>query len=232
LSCGPDIENEDEIIIVEGRADVINLLKNGIRNVIAIEGSNIPEPIIELTKRKVTTAFIDGDRGGELDLKKLLEVADIDYVARAEEGKEVEELTKKEIYKALREKKPVNKIKKQRLSFQKKPRKKEQIPPHNAKLFLQKLDELLGTHAAYLLGRNMKIISKVPLSELGEGEMIGDFRNVHTIIFDGKINQMIVDLALQWKVKCLVARDYKESVKPGRLTILTSKDLKNKLNKK
>ncbi|HEC91705.1 MAG TPA: DNA primase, partial [Candidatus Atribacteria bacterium] len=106
LSCGPNIRDYDEIIIVEGRADVITLLKNGIRNVIAIEGSKIPKSITTLTKEKITTAFLDGDRGGDLDLKKLLSVADIDFVARADEGKEVEELSKKQIYKALREKIP------------------------------------------------------------------------------------------------------------------------------
>src|SRR3989344_5511996 len=107
LSCGPDIITADEIIVVEGRADVINLLKNGIKNVIAIEGSKIPKEVIDLTKQKNTIAFLDGDRGGDLDLKKLLILADIDFVARAAEGKEVEELTKKEIFKYLREKVPV-----------------------------------------------------------------------------------------------------------------------------
>ena len=87
LSCGPNIRDYDDIIVVEGRADVINLIKNGIRNVIAIEGSKIPQPIINLTKEKITTAFLDGDRGGELDLKKLIELADIDFVAFAERGK-------------------------------------------------------------------------------------------------------------------------------------------------
>ena len=81
LPCGPEILDSEEIIIVEGRADVINLLKNGIKNAIAIEGTSIPESIIELSKKKVTTIFIDGDRGGELILKKLLEICDVDYIS-------------------------------------------------------------------------------------------------------------------------------------------------------
>ncbi|MEM5844336.1 MAG: DNA primase DnaG [Candidatus Aenigmatarchaeota archaeon] len=103
LPAGPDVQNSDEIIVVEGRADVINLLKNGIKNVIAIGGATIPKTIIDLTKEKVTTLFVDGDRGGELIIKELLNLGEIDYIARAPEGKEVEELTKKEIFKALRE---------------------------------------------------------------------------------------------------------------------------------
>ncbi len=104
LPCGPGVLDSEEIVIVEGRADVINLAKYGIKNVIAIEGSSIPQAIIHLSKEKTTTAFFDGDRGGTLNLKSLMETTDLDYVAIAPEGKEVEELSKKEVFKALRDK--------------------------------------------------------------------------------------------------------------------------------
>ena len=110
LPAGPAIDDSDAIIVVEGRADVLNLLKHGIKNVIAVEGTNIPKTIIELSKKKTVTAFLDGDRGGDLILKELLQVADIDYVARAPEGKGVEDLTQKEILKALRNKIPVEQL--------------------------------------------------------------------------------------------------------------------------
>lgn len=61
--AGPGIDESDAIIVVEGRADVINLLRHGIKNVIAVEGTNIPKTIIELSKKKTVTAFVDGDRG-------------------------------------------------------------------------------------------------------------------------------------------------------------------------
>ena len=109
LPAGPDVDTSDTIIIVEGRADVVNLVKHGYRNVIAIEGASggIPKTVIELSRKKTTIAFTDGDRGGEMVLRELLKVADIDYVARAPPGKEVEQLTAKEIAKALRNKIPV-----------------------------------------------------------------------------------------------------------------------------
>ncbi|MBI5388909.1 DNA primase [Candidatus Woesearchaeota archaeon] len=102
LSAGPAIDDSDEVIIVEGRADVVNMLKHGIKNAIAVNGTSIPQTIIELSKRKSVTAFVDGDRGGDLIIKELAAVADMDYVTKAPDGKEVEELTKKEIHKALR----------------------------------------------------------------------------------------------------------------------------------
>ncbi len=107
LPSGPNIDNSDAIIIVEGRADVINLLRCGIKNAIAVEGTSIPPIISELSKKKTTTIFTDGDRGGELILKEALQTCDIDYIARAPHGREVEELSKKEVIKCLRSKIPI-----------------------------------------------------------------------------------------------------------------------------
>ena len=102
LPAGPAVEESDEVMIVEGRADVINLLKYGFKNAIAMNGTSVPETIKELSKKKTIIAFLDGDRGGDLILKELFDTTEFDFVARAPDGKEVEELTKKEIHKALR----------------------------------------------------------------------------------------------------------------------------------
>lgn len=107
LPAGPDIDTSDTIIIVEGRSDVLNLLKHGIKNAIAVEGTNIPKTIQEISKEKFAIAFVDGDRGGELILRELLQVAEIDFVCMAPKGREVEELTYKQITKSLRNKIPV-----------------------------------------------------------------------------------------------------------------------------
>jgi len=102
LPAGPNIDESDEIIIVEGRADVLNLLKHSIKNAIAMNGTSVPETIKELSKKKIVTVFVDGDRGGDLIIKELFDVAELDYITKAPDGKEVEEITKKEIHKALR----------------------------------------------------------------------------------------------------------------------------------
>jgi DNA primase len=102
LPAGPAIEESDEIIIVEGRADVLNLLKHGFKNAVAINGTSVPPSIVELCSKKVATVFVDGDRGGNLIIKEITSIADIDFVTKAPDGKEVEELAKKEIHKAIR----------------------------------------------------------------------------------------------------------------------------------
>ena len=104
--AGPNIDDSDAIIIVEGRRDVLNLLKFGIKNVIAVGGTNVPRTVIDLTKEKITTVFVDGDRGGELILRELLQVADVDFIARAPQTREVEEIPQKLIMKSLKNKIP------------------------------------------------------------------------------------------------------------------------------
>ncbi len=102
LAAGPAIDESEEIIVVEGRADVLNLLKHGFKNAIAMNGTSCPQTIKDISHKKSVTVFVDGDRGGDLIIRELLSVADIDFVCKAPDGKELEEITKKEIHKTLR----------------------------------------------------------------------------------------------------------------------------------
>ncbi|MFD1646477.1 DNA primase DnaG [Haloarchaeobius litoreus] len=106
LPAGPRVEESDAIVVVEGRADVLQLLKYGIKNAIAVEGTDVPEAVATLTQDRTVTAFLDGDRGGDLILKELSQVGEVDYVAFAPAGKSVEDLLHHEVFEALREKVP------------------------------------------------------------------------------------------------------------------------------
>ncbi|MCW7070845.1 MAG: DNA primase DnaG [Methanophagales archaeon] len=129
LPAGPNVESSDAVLIVEGRADVLNLLKYGIKNTVAVEGTNIPPTIAKLSKRKTVTAFFDGDRGGELILKELLQVAEVDFIATSPEGRSVEDMTYKEISKALQNKMPVEQKESLRKKEQVQTQKRDQRPP-------------------------------------------------------------------------------------------------------
>ncbi|XGI83270.1 DNA primase DnaG [Halorutilales archaeon Cl-col2-1] len=107
LPAGPNVEKSDAVLIVEGRADVLNLLKYGIKNAIGVEGTNIPDEISGLSEEKTVTAFLDSDRGGDLILKELDQVGDVDYVAHPPEGKCVEDMSHDEIRESLRNKVPL-----------------------------------------------------------------------------------------------------------------------------
>ncbi len=104
LPAGPNVESSDAVIVVEGRGDVLNLLKHGIKNSIAVEGTNIPKEVVALSKERTVTAFVDGDRGGQMIIQELLQVAEVDFIARAPDNTEVEYLTHKQIMKSLRDK--------------------------------------------------------------------------------------------------------------------------------
>ncbi len=211
LPAGPEVNSSKEIIIVEGRADVIVLMKLGIQNVIALEGVKISETIIRLTREKEATAFLDGDHGGDLILKELLQVASIKYVARAPSGKEVEDLTAKEIENALQKKIPIEEAK-----GKKKKRKKVLVP----KEIVDAASKLKGTLEAILLNEQMKEVGRMPVSELAD--KIREAENVNTVVFDGVTTQRLIDVASEKNIKFLVAARISEVVKqPLNVNLLT-----------
>ncbi len=216
LTAGPDVDTAKELIIVEGRADVINLLRCGIQNVIALEGAKVPETIIKLSKEKDATAFLDGDRGGDLLLKEILQVTNVKYIARAPPGKEVEELTPQQITTALQQKVPIEELK------AKKERRKILVP----KKIIETAKELEGTLEAVLLNEKMKQIERMPVSELAE--KLQEEKDVDTVVFDGVITQRLVDIAGEKNIKYLVAARISDVVKPPlRTRLLTFAEIQS-----
>lgn len=202
LPAGPDVDKSDTIIIVEGRADVINLLKHGYRNVIALGGASVPQTIIDLSKRKKTIVFIDGDRGGELILKKIIQMADIDYIAKAPLGREVEELTGKEIAKALQNKIPIEEIKASIQVLSEKPLKKEVKIPENV---LKMIEEIQGTLEAFFLDKNWQVVEKVAVKDLAERiNNLDTNSNISTIVFDGIVTQRILDVSKNKNIQIII----------------------------
>ncbi|MEM2583451.1 MAG: DNA primase DnaG [Candidatus Thermoplasmatota archaeon] len=213
LPAGPNIDKSDAIIIVEGRNDVINLLRHGIKNVIAVEGTNVPQTIIDLCNEKIATAFVDGDRGGELILRELLQVADIDFVARAPPTREVEELSYKLVMKALKNKIPAEQYL-ENMGIKKE--KKSELGEYE-KLF----EEIRGNHIAVFLDDDGKEIKRVETEKLIEE--VGKTKP-KTIVFDGVITQRLIDNAFENRVKKIVATAMGEVTKiPKNIEILTEK---------
>lgn len=223
LPAGPGVKDSDAIIIVEGRADVLNLLRAGIRNAIAIEGTSVPKAVIELTKDKTVTAFVDSDRGGDLILKELLQVAEIDFVARPPPGRSVEELSKKEIIKALRNKVPVEVV---AAEYRTKPAAIQ--PAETGNNELQELEnmtnKLRGTLKAQLLNEKLEVIQEIQVRELKE--QLSKAQNVKAVIFDGVITQELAELAAGKGVQYLVGMRSRVETVPQNLKVLTLDDLR------
>jgi 5S rRNA maturation endonuclease (ribonuclease M5) len=221
----------EEIIVVEGRADVQNLLKHGINNVIGMSGTVLTETIKEIGRGKTLTLFVDGDRGGVLIVKNTVENARIDFVAMAPPGKEVEELSGKEIIAALRKKIPTQEFMQQigvkktrgfvregrtakRSEFVVKSKEKpsaagEPIQPSEKEkeVFQSRLYDLIGTRGAYVLDSELNIIRKVPLSELIFA--LNSVRNeVYAVILDGTATSELIRTCERTSCKHIVAKNF------------------------
>ncbi len=251
LPAGPDVDKSDEIIIVEGRADVINMLRYGYRNVIALEGARgkIPETIIKLAREKKAIAFVDGDHGGDLILLELLRVADIDYVARAPPGKEVEELTGKEIARALKNLIPAKQdleMLERKLGV-KRAKPAEERPAEAAKPSEQRekvaikvqaevvelpsnivnvVKELEGTLEAVLFDSKWNEIARVAVKDLYAAIASSEPGKIHAVVYDGIVTQRILDAAAQKGVKVLIAAKLGSiERRPPGVKVLTFADL-------
>jgi len=251
--AGPNIDKSDAIVIVEGRRDVLNLLKYGIKNVIAVGGTNIPKTVLELTKERITTAFVDGDRGGILILKELLQTADIDFVARAPQTREVEEIPQKLIMKSLKNKIPAeqyaemydikleknNKVEepkkeklddkpeqktKQRSDTFKEEKQKSASDDEMKKNYAAMLEDISGSLKAVLFDKKDKELKKIPVRELTDELKKSD--NISTVVFDGIITQRLLDIANNKNIKKIIGIKIGNVVKmPASVKVLTKKDV-------
>ncbi len=247
LPAGPDVDKSDTLIIVEGRADVINLLRYGYTNVIALGGAKtkIPESLINLThSKKKVIVFLDGDRAGELILKELLRSnMKIDYIARAPQGKEVEELTGSEIEESLKKAIPVKEyIEQKKKAVQQRqqkpqitekpitkkplaPKEIEEIVSINAKV-LSDIKELVGTLEAILYDKEWNAIDKCPVRDLVEKLHSIKTNNIYAIVFDGIVTQRLLDAAKSRGIKILIgAKLGNITYKPEEIIVLTFNDL-------
>jgi DNA primase len=211
LPAGPGLMEAKEIFVVEGRADIINLMRCGIFNTVALEGAKVPDSIKKITKEKTATALLDGDRGGDLILKELLQVTNVKFVGRAPRGKEIEECNCKEIAEAIENKLPVAE------AVSGKPAPPPKKVPERVKIEVpdtvnQAAKALQGTLEAVLLNDKLELIERLPVSQLAE--KLQQITGVDTVVFDGIITQRIVDVAGEKNIRRIVASRISEAVKP------------------
>ncbi|MFH0849715.1 MAG: DNA primase DnaG [Candidatus Bathyarchaeota archaeon] len=225
LTATPDISKSDEIIVVEGRADVNNLIKSGITGVIALEGVKVPNTIKNLTQKKDVTAFLDGDRGGDLILQEMMQVAKPTYVARAPRGKEVEELTPEEIREALANKVPLAEAGAKPMPPAEASAKKvspEKIAAMNELAIVA--NGLRGTLEAVLLKSDGSQAGRMPVSELVD--KLKDAEGVSVVVFDGIVTGRLIDTAKDKNVNTIVGERVAEGVRiPLGLDVKSFRDL-------
>ena len=228
--AGPAINTSNEIIVVEGRADILNLMRVGIENTIAVEGTNVPQTIVELAKTKSLSAFLDGDRGGDLILRELSSVVKLTKVSRATRGKEVEELTPVELLECLNKSEGSDNTRdggdyQRRDNYQRREggyqrrdndswnrdeapveqknySEVEEIPVELVTKAKDILGELEGSLEAHLYDSSMNEVLKVPVNELVKN--LENNSGSEHLIFDGIVTERLIELADSSGIKSII----------------------------
>jgi DNA primase len=205
LPAGPGVFSSELVYLVEGRADVVLFLRTGIENVVALEGTSIPDSIIELGKKKRLIAVLDGDRGGDLIEKELAQVVRVEKVIRAPPGKEVEDLTPIDVLNMLRSEKleaPARPSRRERAV--EKPEEKAPEEPEEPVVIKTReiFPDLNGTLEAILLDQGLQEVGRYPISELVQ-KMQGA-AGAYYLIFDGIVTQRLVESATKVGIKGII----------------------------
>ncbi|HEY7756925.1 MAG TPA: DNA primase DnaG [Nitrososphaeraceae archaeon] len=241
LACGTGVFESPVIILVEGRADVINLLRAGFDNSIAIEGAKIDETITNLTSGKKVIAFLDGDRAADLILKELQGLVKIDKVLRAPTGKEVEECTPLEITEILKDvieptaeqyevpiqhQKGVKKSKtyeNNNLAYQEPSNfnngEKLKDDPQITTAVKEVYPQINETLEAMILDNSMQVLLKVPVSEIIK--RLDSLEGARFLVMDGIITQRLVDAAYRAGIEYVVGHRMAELKKSPEITVRT-----------
>ncbi len=186
----------NEITVVEGRADVVNLLKNRVNNVVGMNGTKLPATIAKLGESKELTLFVDGDRGGKLIARNVIDNARIAYVAVAPDGKEVEELQGKEILIALRKRMPVDEFLR-KLRYNGDSSESNEAPvsnvnPEKAKEMVKNAyEKIKGSKLAVLLDETGDVIKRVSPRELGRN-VKESRKRIFALVIDGAATSSII----------------------------------------
>ena len=241
LACGTGVFDSPYIILVEGRADVINLLRAGFDNSIAIEGAKIDETITNLTSGKKVIAFLDGDRAADLILKELQGLVKIDKVLRAPAGKEVEECTPLEISDILKDvieptteqyEVPVQHQKSTKrskiyennnLAYQGAPNfdngEKAKDDPQITSAIKEAYPQINETLEALILDNSKQVLLKVPVSELIK--RLDSLEGARYLVMDGIITQRLIDAAYKAGIEYVVGHRMAELKKSPEITVRT-----------
>jgi len=223
LPAGPGVYSYYLVYLVEGRADVVLFLRAGIENVIALEGTSVPDSIIELGRKKRLIAVLDGDRGGDLIEKELAQVVRVEKVLRAPAGKEVEDLTPIDVLNMLKAEAPVP-SRRERAAERAAPKAPEEPDEPVVAKTKELYPNLNGTLEAILLDPSLQELGRFPISELVQ--KMEATSGAQYLIFDGIVTQRLVESAAKMGVKGIIGHRTGElNEVPGDVRIGTFRDL-------
>ena len=216
FQAGPDVRFSEEVILVEGVADVKNLVRNGVKNSVALGGTSVPDRIPSIVGDRKVTVFLDGDRGGDLILEELESKLDLDSVARAPENLEVEELSEKQIYEALRDKESSKYVESEEVQ-------EFELEEEERNRVVEVMDDLVATRAVNLLNEDLEVVEKFPADIIDGVEQ----DNVYAVLCDSEINEEIVNLAEDVDAAYIVGRALSGTANSSDVNLLSEEQLRS-----
>ena len=218
LPCSTGVFDSPWIILVEGRADILNLLRAGFDNALAINGATIDESIKEMCKsKKKIVAFLDGDRAGGMILQELKSVVNVDIELRADSGIEVEELTPQRVADILND---------TNIEMKKLGTGSPTISEDDKSLatVISKIyPDLNETLESVALDDKDNQLFKIPISELVN--KLSTQTGVKCLILDGIITQRLLDNAKTSGIVCIVGHRAAKLSNLGDVKIKTFTEL-------
>ncbi|NMJ77332.1 DNA primase [Nanohaloarchaea archaeon] len=216
FQAGPEVRFSEEVILVEGVADVKNLVRNGVKNSVALGGTSVPDRIPSIVGDRKVTAFLDGDRGGDLILEELESKLDLDSVARAPENLEVEELSEKQIYEALRDKESSKYVESGEV-------REFELEEEERNRVLEVMDDLVATRAVNLLNDDLEVVEKFPADMMDNTEQ----DNVYAVLCDSEINEEIVNLAEDIDASYVIGRTLSGTANSSDVHLLSEEQFRD-----
>jgi len=245
VPAGPEAAMSNELIVVEGRADIALLLKTGYKNCIAVNGVTVPKSVVDLTlKKERVTALVDGDRVGDMILRELVRVGKVDFVAKAPTGREIEELSPSELIDLLSKRVPLSdyvaKLSQKapeapiearaeaHVEARERPRPppeiKERLPPEVKGKLKPYAEAVQGKLTSFVLGEKGEVIAEVPVIQLVD--KLKEIDAFSFVVMDGIVTQRVVDMALSKKASVVVGERIGELEKrPSGLSIMTVREI-------
>jgi DNA primase len=192
-----------------------------------VQGTSVPKSVVDLAKKKTVTCFLDGDRGGDLILKELQQLINIDYIARAPEGYEVEDLTRKQMIKYLQKKKPISaveedappKIDDSKYSHQERVLIGflEKLNVENKDVILEKIKTIETGHAVGY-DETLNELFDIGVSELYDN--LPQYKETKFLILDGILTERLLNRIESQNIKFIACKNKLEDLKvPNKITV-------------
>ncbi|MFB6145943.1 MAG: hypothetical protein ABEJ99_05580, partial [Candidatus Nanohaloarchaea archaeon] len=143
--------------------------------------------------------------------------AEPDFVARAPEKKEVEELGKEQLYESLRDKRPLKFVGEKDVD-------EEELSGEEKEIFRALMEDLVGTRAVYVLDDDLEIEQRLPSDDFGAVKTVDRCK---AVLLDGEVDNRKIEVAERSGADYIIGMKKAGNANSSKLKIMTRDDLED-----